>query len=295
MINHLIKEDNVRLDVYLTKVIPNYSRSQVKELFKENLVFVNEKVVKPSYLTKVNDNLKIISLLEEKSLEAKNLNLTIIYEDDEILIINKPKGLLTHPASSSEEDSVVNHLLYYTNNLSDIGDENRQGIVHRLDKETSGLLIITKTNEAFENLSLQFKNREIIKVYETIVHNNFNEEKGTINAPILRDPISKVKMIVSPLGKEALTHFEVLKQTTNFSHLSINLVTGRTHQIRVHLAFINHPLIGDETYGIKDKFNDGFYLHAKYLKFRHPKTNQLLEFESPLPEEFIKKLTNIFK
>lgn len=294
-IKEIIKIDNIRLDIYLTKIIPNYSRNQVKELFNQNLVLINGKEAKPSYIVNMNDELLVLHLLKELLITPKNLNLEIIYEDDVIMIINKPKGLLTHPAQSSNEDSVVNHLLYHTADLSDVNGEERRGIVHRLDKETSGLLIITKTNHAHESLSLQFKNREVVKSYQTIVHNNFEEENGTINAPILRDPITKVKMIVSKLGKEALTHFKVLKQTAGYSFLNIDLVTGRTHQIRVHLSFINHPLIGDKTYGINDNFSDGFYLHANYLKFRHPQTNEDLEFEVELPKDFINQLNLLFE
>ncbi len=295
MIKEKINEENIRLDIYITKLIPNYSRNQVKELFNNGYVLINNKVVKPSYLTKLDDSLEIKELLKERVIKPKNLNLEIIYEDSEILIINKPKGLLTHPVSSSDEVSVLNHLLYYSNSLSTIGGEEKDGIVHRLDKDTSGLLIVAKTNDAHKNIADQFKNREIIKLYETIVHHNFHEEKGTISAPILRDPQTKVKMVVSKLGKEALTNFKVLKQTENYSYLEVDLVTGRTHQIRVHLEFINHPLVGDQTYGIKDNFKNSFYLHAKYLKFSHPKTNQVLEFKASLPKEFENELKSIFK
>ena len=294
MNNYQIKEENLRLDLYLTKLL-NYSRSQVKTLFTNKFVFINGELAKPSYLIKVGDNLTINELLKEKEVKPKNLNLEIVFEDSELLIINKPKGLLTHGALSSDEDSVVNHLLHYYPKITEVGDKERPGIVHRLDKNTSGLLISAKTNTTYTFLQEQFKDRLIDKEYLAIVHGNFKEEKGTINAPIMRDPITKVKMIVSSLGKESLTHFEVLNQVDNYSYLKLDLITGRTHQIRVHLEFINHPLIGDETYGVKDDFKDSFYLHAKGLVFNHPLTNELLTISVNPPKEFTQVYNSIFK
>lgn len=294
MYKYLIEEEGLRLDVYLTKLLKDYSRSKIKELFKKDNVLINGEAVKPSYLVRVNDELIIKEFLKEEEIEAKNLNLEIVYEDDYLLIINKPKGILTHPSSNLLEDSVVNHLKYYTKNLSNIYGEERLGIVHRLDKDTSGLMIIAKNNEVHELLTESFKNRTIKKVYEALVLGSVLESSGTINAPILRDPISKVKMVVSSDGKEALTHFEVLNKNDFYSHLSIDLITGRTHQIRVHLAYINYPLVGDKTYGKKDDFNDSFYLHAKELSFVHPITKESLTIKKEAPKEFLEAYHKLF-
>ncbi|MCK9234326.1 MAG: RluA family pseudouridine synthase [Acholeplasmatales bacterium] len=295
MIKEIIKEEKIRLDIYLTKLLEDYSRSEIKELFKADNVLVNNKAVKPSYLTKLNDKLLIKELTFEKEIIAKNLRLPIVYEDEAIIIINKPKGLLTHPATNKKEDSVVNHLLYHTTKLANIANLKKAGIVHRLDKDTSGLLIVAKTDDAYHSISKQFKKRTITKNYYTIVHGNFEAESGTIIAPIKRDPISKVKMIASEDGKEALTDFNVIKQNSNYAYLNIDLITGRTHQIRVHFNYIKHPLIGDGVYGIKDDFsNDSFFLHAHSLTFTHPITKKEVTFKAPLPQQFQELLKELF-
>lgn len=288
----LIDEDSdIRLDVYLTEEL-GISRSQIKKLFNLNQVLVNESIVKPSYKLKEGDFLSVDQTLESFNLEAVNLEVETIYEDDAIIVINKPRGLLIHPSVSNKRISLVNHLLFISKDLSNIGGIERPGIVHRLDQDTSGLLVVAKTNEAHIHLVNQFKDRRVKKLYEAIVHQPFIEDKGTIEAPIMRDE-SHIKMAVSPYGKAAITHFNILNQNDMYAHLNISIITGRTHQIRVHLSYIDHPIVGDVLYGPKKRIIEGQVLHARVLGFYHPITNTYMEFNSPLPDYFkamLKKL-----
>ncbi len=286
----LISEDSDRrLDVFLTQEL-GLPRNQVKKLFTQHQVLVNEVVVKPSYKLKEGDYLTVDQTIEPFKLVPMNLNLEIVYEDEAILVLNKPSGLLIHPSISNQSESVVNHLLYHTTQLSDLGGSERPGIVHRLDQDTSGLLVIAKTNEAHIHLVNQFKERQVKKVYECITYGPFKEDKGSIIAPITRDS-SHIKMAVSPQGKEAITHFKVLNQTSDYAHLEVEIVTGRTHQIRVHLSYINHPIVGDGLYGAKDK--SGQLLHATTLGFYHPITNEWMTFTQALPPYFKARLTDL--
>lgn len=287
----LINEDSdVRLDIYLAKEL-EIARNQIKKLFDSKKILVNNDIVKPSYKLKEGDYLTILEGPKTINLEPINLNLEIIYEDNYIIVINKPRGLLIHPSVSNKSISLVNHLIYHTKDLSNLGGVERPGIVHRLDQDTSGLIVIAKDNETHINLVNQFKNRVVKKVYECLCHKPFIEEKGKIDIPIERHQ-SYIKMTASPTGREALTYFKVLNQNEFYAHLEVNIITGRTHQIRVHLAYINHPLIGDSLYGMK-KDSDGQFLHAKKLGLFHPKTNEFMTFKVELPNYFKDKLKEL--
>lgn len=287
------KDDLLRADIYVTEILDTYSRSQVKKLFTEGKITINGEIIKPSYKLKEGDVIEIIDDTKPFIIEPVNLNLEILYEDDEVLVVNKPKGLNVHPSISNHEISLVSFLLYHTKNLSYKGGMDRPGIVHRIDKDTSGLLVVAKTDFAYDHLVNQFKNRKTKRIYQTICYNPFSENSGTINAPITRDPNNRTKMAVNPEGKQATTHFKVIKQSDKFSYLECQLETGRTHQIRVHMAYIGHPLVGDTTYGPKKNpiVKDGQALHARLIGFYHPITNQFLEFEVDPTESFFNTLT----
>ncbi len=288
----LIAEDiDVRLDVYLAKEL-EIARNQIKKLFDLKKILVNDDITKPSYKLKEGDYLTILEKPEEINLEPINLNLEIVYEDDYIIVINKPRGLLIHPSISNKSISLVNHLIYHTNKLSNLGGEERLGIVHRLDQDTSGLIVIAKDNETHINLVNQFKDRVVKKVYRLICYKPFLEEKGKIDIPIERHS-SYTKMTASPTGRDAITYFKVLNQNENYAYLEVEIITGRTHQIRVHLSYIEHPLVGDPLYGPKKKDSDGQFLHAKELGLYHPKTNEFMTFSAKLPDYFVDKLEEL--
>lgn len=278
------EEEQTRVDFLISEHLEDVSRTQVKNLFKENLIKVNDKNVKPSYKVKENDLIFITLKEEENVLEPLNLNIEIVYEDDYIIVLNKPAGLVVHPGVSVKEVTLVNHLLFYTDKLSNINEDFRPGIVHRLDKDTSGLIVVAKTNEAHHGLVSQFQERTVKRTYLAVCHSPFNEDSGTIKLPIKRD---KVKMVVDQAGKEAITHFKVLNQNKDYSYLKCNLITGRTHQIRVHLSYINHPIVADSTYGLNKRFkNYTQALHAYELEFIHPITKKLVNFKKELPIKF---------
>lgn len=282
----IIKEEEnlIRVDIYLSNTLKDLSRTQIKSMFDEGLIKVNDEFVKPSYKLKLDDVILVTFKEKEDILKPVNLNVEIVYEDDYILVVNKPKGLVVHPSKDTYEDTLVNHLLYHTNNLSRKNDYNRPGIVHRLDKDTSGLLVVAKTDEAYAGLIEQFKKRTVKRVYETLVKMPFQEDSATIEVPIIRD---KEKMAVDILGKEAITHFKIINQNNDYSHIKVNLETGRTHQIRVHMSYINHPVVGDTLYGTKSKLtNKGQILCATELGFVHPITNKKMSFQIEVDEAF---------
>lgn len=288
----VIKEDkDIRLDLYLLNKYKELSRNKIQNYIKNGNFLINNKKVKTGYLLKEGDILtsKNIIINEEITYNLKpiNLNLEVIYEDDDLAIINKPKDLVVHPAKTFKGTTLVNGLLYQFDKLSTINGEKRPGIIHRLDKDTSGLLIITKSNLAHKILSEDISMQKIKRYYYAICYGTFSEKTGEINMPIKRDPKDRIKMAVVKDGKESLTKFEVLEQYLHHSLLKIQLITGRTHQIRVHLSEINHPILGDETYGPKNIYgNIGQYLHAYKLKFNHPITKKEMVFETPLPKYF---------
>ena len=282
--------NNERLDSYISKSNLDLSRSMVQKLIKEKRVFVNGKNEKESYKIKVNDNITI-QIEEPKSskLEAQDIPLDIIYEDNDIIVINKPKGMVVHPGNGNPDNTLVNAVLAHCKgSLSGIGGEIRPGIVHRIDKDTSGLIIVAKNDKSHINLSEQIKNHEVTKIYTALVKGNISEDEATIDMPIGRDKKDRKKMSVTRDGKEAISHIKVVKRYGNYTLIRVKIDTGRTHQIRVHMAKIGHPVVGDEVYSSgKNEFGvKGQMLHSTILKFKHPISGKEIMLEAPLPQYF---------
>ncbi len=281
-----------RLDLYLLETeFKDKSRSFVQNLIKGEHVLVNDLKVKTGYILKTGDEVTIFDVEPVKlDLKPVNLNLDILYEDEHLLVINKPEGLVVHPASSYHEPTLVHGLMHQVESLSSINGVIRPGIVHRIDKDTSGLLVVAKTDEAHQNLSEKLKNHEIKRTYLALVYHDFTEEEGTITAPIGRHPKNRLKMTVIEDGKHAVTHFKVLKRfDKKYTLISCELETGRTHQIRVHMAYINHPIVGDPLYGPKQVISDhGQFLHATKLSFEHPIKKEYMTFTADIPDYFQK-------
>lgn len=297
----LVEEDEEgdRLDVYLSDQFVDMSRSYIQKIIKDKKVTVNGKVEKAKYLVKEEDKV-VIEIPKPKILEVvpQDIPIEIVYEDDDIIIVNKPQGMVVHPAPGNYEGTLVNAILYHCKgNLSSINGVIRPGIVHRIDKDTSGILMIAKNNNAHNCLAEQLKDHSITREYEFICHGVFKEDNVTVDRPIGRNPKDRLKMAIVPNGKRAVTHFEVLERFNGYTHVRARLETGRTHQIRVHAMSINHPLVGDPVYGPKNskiKLN-GQALHAKKLGFIHPTTKEYVEFDSELPDYFQKLLEKLRK
>ena len=291
------EEEGDRLDVYLSAQLGDMSRSYIQKIIKENKVKVNDKVEKAKYLVKEDDKI-IIEIPAPKLLEVtpQDIPIDIVYEDSDLLIVNKSQDMVVHPAPGNYEGTLVNAIIYHCKeNLSSINGVIRPGIVHRIDKDTSGLLMIAKNNNAHNSLAEQLKDHSITREYEFICHGVVKEDKITVNKPIGRNPKDRLKMAVVNGGKEAITHFEVIERYENFTHMKATLETGRTHQIRVHALSINHPLLGDPLYGPKNsKFKtNGQTLHARKLGFIHPTTKEYVEFNSELPKYFVDIINKI--
>ncbi|MDI3312567.1 MAG: RluA family pseudouridine synthase [Thermoanaerobacterium sp.] len=298
MVNIIAEKDDVdkRIDSFLASEV-DYTRSYLKKLILDGLVKVNDKSVKPNYKIKEGDVIDVtIPEAEEIDLKPENIPLDIIYEDDDIIVVNKPQGMVVHPAPGNLSGTLVNALLYHCTNLSGINGELRPGIVHRLDKDTSGVMVVAKNDKAHLELSNQIKNRTILKKYLAIVEGVIKCDEGSIEAPIGRDHIERKKMAVVKDGRYALTLYRVLERYKNNSLVEAVIKTGRTHQIRVHMSYIGHPIVGDEVYGYKkQRFNlSGQALHSKLLGLVHPSKKTYMEFEAPVPEYF-EKLIRILK
>ena len=297
----LESQAGIRIDKFLAEELPELSRSYVQKLIKEEQITVNGKIVKANYKLSPEDLVVVLQPeLKEPDILAENIPLDILYEDSDILIVNKPKGMVVHPSAGHYTGTLVNALMYYCkDDLSGINGVMRPGIVHRIDMDTTGSLLVCKNDYAHQNIAEQLKTHDIKRVYHAVVHGVLKEDEGTIDAPIGRHPVERKKMSINHKnGKEAVTHYKVMKRFRNYTYIQCQLETGRTHQIRVHMASIKHPLLGDVVYGpAKCPFKlKGQTLHAKTIGILHPRTNEYLEIDAPLPEyfsELLKKLENL--
>jgi 23S rRNA pseudouridine1911/1915/1917 synthase len=284
------KDDElIRIDAFLVNKLPIYSRSTIKKMIDERFIKVNDEIVKANYIIKVDDEIVVKEfIIDDYHLEPENIALDIIYQDSDLLVINKPSGIIVHPGAGATKGTLVNALLYHIKDLSRINGELRPGIVHRIDKDTSGLLVVAKNDFVHQELSKQLQDKTLFRKYIAITHGQFSDKKLIIDAPIGRDKKERTKMAVTSMNsKKALTKLFVKDVFKDYSYLEIELETGRTHQIRVHLAYINHPIVGDPKYGFrKDNHDFGQYLHAYQLGFIHPRTNEYMEFKAPVPQEF---------
>ena len=271
------------------------SRGIIQEMIDDGHVLVNGKSEKNKYILKQNDSIEIIRRKPKSlELEAKDLNIEVVYEDEDVAVVYKPEGMVVHPANGNNEGTLVNGLLYEMDLNDTINDVKRPGIVHRIDKDTSGLLMIAKNDLALKSLSSQLKEHSCNRIYVALVYGEIAENKGRIEAPIGRDPQDRKKMAIVAGGKEAVTNFKVLERFKGFTLIECKLETGRTHQIRVHMKYIGHPLVGDKVYGPKRIICDtGQFLHAKTIGFKHPRTGKYMEFSHELPSYFIDKLTEL--
>ena len=292
-----VNQDNhlKRLDVFLTDELGE-SRNFILKNIKSGKILVNNKVVKGGYLVKENDIITIDDLTVDNTVKAENIDVEILYEDDDIIVVNKKSGMVVHPGNGNYTGTLVNALMAYTDDLSDEGGSERVGIVHRIDKDTSGILLIAKTNEAHRILSDGFKNKTIHRKYIALVHGIIDNNRGKIDAPIGRSKIDRKKMCVTDENsKKAVTTFTVLERLNNATLLELVLETGRTHQIRVHMQYIGHPVVNDPVYSNHKIINDyGQMLHAAYLGFEHPITGKFMEFEVE-PEKEFNDILNTFR
>ncbi|WP_427338535.1 RluA family pseudouridine synthase [Caloranaerobacter sp. DY30410] len=296
----LIVEDDIgeRIDSYLAKKLEEVSRSYIKKLIKDGHIKVNDLQIKPKYIVNKGDIITVeLPEPEELELIPQDLPIEIVYEDEDVAVVNKPQGMVVHPAPGNYSGTLVNALLFHLESLSTINGVVRPGIVHRIDKDTSGLLMIAKNDFAHMELSKQLKEHSITRIYYALVEGNIKVDSGTINAPIGRHPVDRKKMAVTDRNsKNAITHFKVLERFGQYTLIEAKLETGRTHQIRVHMSYIKHPLVGDTVYGSKkNEFKqEGQLLHAKVIGFIHPRTKKYMEFDSELPDYF-NKVLNILR
>ena len=295
------EEDGLRLDQYIAGRCMDLSRSYIQKLIKESRVTINKNIQTKTKTAVQESDIVNVSLPDPKELEIKpqDIPLDILYEDNDVLVVNKPKGMVVHPAPGHYEDTLVNAVLYHCrDNLSGINGVLRPGIVRRIDKDTTGALIVCKNDKAHQKIADQLRAHTITRSYRAIVYNNFSEDEGMINAPIGRHPTNRKKrMVTEKNSKEAITHYKVLDHLNHkFNYIECRLETGRTHQIRVHMSHIGHPLLGDEVYGpVNSKFKNlqGQTLHAATIGFIHPTTEEYMEFSAPLPDYFEKLLKTL--
>ena len=294
-----LESSGERLDVALARLVPELSRSQAQRLLAQGLVTANGKPLKKNEKSTAGMVLELtLPEAQETDLLAQEIPLDIRYEDSDVIVINKPKGLVVHPAPGHPDGTLVNALLYHcAGTLSGIGGALRPGIVHRIDRDTSGLIIAAKNDAAHQYLSAQLADHTLARTYECIVVGALREDRGTVDAPIARHPTDRKRMAVVAGGREAVTHWEVIARYPGYTHVRCRLETGRTHQIRVHMAYIGHPILGDTVYGAKKEVPGltGQCLHAVGLRFLHPRTHEVVELSCPLPEEFTRMLQKIRK
>ena len=281
-----VNNDGIRLDKYLGDNT-EYSRELITKMINAGFVLVNDNIMKQNYKVKKGDEIVLDESFKiDTEIKPTKMDLNIVYEDDDIMVIDKPSGLTVHPGNGNYSDTLVNGLMYYTNNLSDIGGEVRPGIVHRLDKDTSGLMLVAKSNKAHQILADDFKYKRVHREYYALLVGTFPSDTAHIDAPIGRSKTNYNKMEVHEGGKEARTNLKVLKRYNDYTLVSLILETGRTHQIRVHMAYTGYPIYNDPVYSKTNKTPFGQFLHSKYIKFKHPITGKTLEFSSELPSEF---------
>ncbi|GIO26082.1 RluA family pseudouridine synthase [Ornithinibacillus bavariensis] len=290
-------ENKMRIDKLMAEINPEQSRSQVQGWITKGLVSVNDEIVKANYKCQTGDVITWeIPEVEALHIEPENIPISILYEDKDLLVVNKPKGMVVHPSAGHQSGTLVNALLYHCNDLSGINGVERPGIVHRIDKDTSGLLVVAKNDKAHSSLAGQLANKDVERKYEAIVHGVINHDSGMVDAPIGRDPNDRQRMAVVDNGKHAVTHFHVLERFKEYTYVECRLETGRTHQIRVHMRYIGYPLVGDPKYGPRKTFDiGGQALHAKVLGFTHPTTGEWLHFEVDAPPYFQELLTKLEK
>jgi len=311
--DHIVKakEKGARLDVLATQLNPSLSRAFSQKLIEKGQILVNDRPSQSSYRLKLDDKVTIeVPPPEKYEVRPENLPLDIVYEDDDLLVVNKSRGMVTHPAPGHYTGTLVNALLYHAKNLAGIGGVERPGIVHRLDKDTSGLLLVAKTDLAHRSLSTQIKDRQVKRSYVALVHGVVKQDEGFVQEKIGRHPVHRKKMaVIKQAGlksREALTFYKVLRRFKDYSLLELQLKTGRTHQIRVHMSHIGHPLVGDKTYGKKDQALselvpssiegvEGQLLHARTIGFTHPRTGEYLEFSAPMPDEMTEAIRTLSK
>lgn len=299
----IVAEENSkeRIDKFLSEELEEYSRSYLQGLINLGNIKVNGKIIKKhNYKLESSDFLEIfIPKAKEQTIVPENIPLDILFEDEDIIVINKPKGMVVHPAAGHYNGTLVNALMYHCkDHLSGINGELRPGIVHRIDMNTTGVLVVCKNDVAHHKIAEQLSVHSITRKYEAICYNSFREERGTVDAPIGRNPVDRKKMAIDRKnGRRAVTHYQVIHNYRNFAHIECRLETGRTHQIRVHMSSIGHPLLGDSVYtSAKSPYHlEGQTLHARVLGFLHPRTNRYVEFEAPLPEYFVKVLSDLEK
>ncbi|ATH65486.1 pseudouridine synthase [Staphylococcus nepalensis] len=294
-------EDAVNAGQRIDKVLPEFnnewSRTQMQDWIKEGLVKVNDKVIKSNYKTKLNDRIVVTEKeVVEADIKPENLNLDIYYEDNDVAVVYKPKGMVVHPSAGHYTNTLVNGLMYQMQNLSGINGEIRPGIVHRIDKDTSGLLMVAKNDVAHRGLVEQLVDKSVTRKYIALVHGNIPHDYGTVDAPIGRNKNDRQSMAVVDDGKDAITHFNILEHFNNYTLIECQLETGRTHQIRVHMKYIGYPLVGDPKYGQKKTLDiGGQALHAAVIGFEHPVTQAYIEKSAPLPDDFEQLLNDIRK
>ncbi|MDP4133830.1 MAG: RluA family pseudouridine synthase [Bacillota bacterium] len=292
-------QEKKRIDVYVSAYAEDVTRSYAQKLIEEEKILVNGKKVKHNYKTKIGDIVTVeFDEPEPITSEPENIPINIVYEDSSVLVINKERGMVVHPAPGNVSGTLVNAILYHCKgNLSGINGDIRPGIVHRIDKDTTGLLVIAKNDKAHQSLTKQLSDRSLSRVYYALVNGNIKEDEGTINAPIDRNPKDRKLMAVVSGGREAITDFEVMERFGAYTLVKCKLKTGRTHQIRVHMKHIGHSVVGDKAYGIKnEKFKLlGQLLHAKEITFVHPDSGERVHFEAPLPQDFLDVLNVLRK